>query len=256
MKFLSWNVNGIRAVERKHALDWIWTRDYDVIALQETKSHPDQLPHNLLCPPGYYSFFNSAIIKKGYSGVVLYVKQKPKEVIYGLDDLELDSQGRLITLVYKDYIICNGYFPNGGSATSNLEYKLRFFDSFLDFINRFKNKGYNVIFGGDINVAHCEIDLARPKANIKNTGFLPTEREWIDKVIKSGYVDVYRTLNPNKFDAYTYWDQKSHARVRNVGWRIDYWFVSNNLLDNVEYVTIMDEVLGSDHCPLEMSVTV
>ena len=254
MKLVSWNVNGIRALERKQADSWLWQGGFDVIAIQETKSHPDQFSEYLLKQAGYEAYFDSATIRKGYSGVALYVKQAPKEVIYGLPQAGFTEQGRLLTVVYDGYIICNGYFPNGGSKTSNLEYKLEFYEAFLAHINRYRDDGYHVIFGGDLNVAHNPIDLARPEANKKNTGFLPIERAWVDKVIEDGYIDVFRDLNPIKKDAYTYWDMKSRARDRNVGWRIDYWFVSDSLKDRVNAFNIYPEVLGSDHCPIVLDL--
>ena len=255
MKLLSWNVNGIRAIERKQADKWMWDKGYDVIALQETKSHPEQLSEYLLRQSGYEVFFDSAEIRKGYSGTALYVKQSPNEVIKGLPDAGFTDQGRLLTAVYDDYVICNGYFPNGGSKTSNLDYKLKFYNAFLDHVNAFVEDGYKVIFGGDLNVAHTEIDLARPKANEKNTGFLPIERAWVNKVIQSGYLDVFRTLNPKKTDVYTYWDMKSSARERNVGWRIDYWFVSDTLKDSLIEFKTLSNIDGSDHCPIVLDVS-
>ncbi len=256
MKLLSWNVNGIRAVERKQADLWLWEQDFDVIALQETKSHPEQLSEHLLQPKGYQSFWHSAEIRKGYSGVALYVKQSPNEIIQGLPDYNFTDQGRLLTAVYDTFVVCNGYFPNGGSKTSNLDYKLAYYQAFLDHVNTYKDQGLSVIFGGDLNVAHTEIDLARPDANKNHTGFLPIERAWVDDVIADGYADVFRLLNPTKTDVYTYWDQKSRARDRNVGWRIDYWFVSEDIKDRITTFDTKTEVQGSDHCPIVLDILI
>lgn len=254
MKLVSWNVNGIRAIERKQADTWLWSGEYDVIALQETKCHPDQLSDYLINQLGYHSYFVSATSRKGYSGVGFYVKQEPVEVISGIGIEEFDAQGRLITLVYDKFIIANGYFPNGGSKTAPLEFKLSFYEAFLSFINNWRDQGYQVIFGGDLNVAHTEIDLARPKENVTHTGFLPIERAWVDRVIASGYHDVFRYFNPQKTEVYTYWDQKSRARERNVGWRIDYWFVDETLLPQVKSFTTLTDIEGSDHCPIIMDI--
>lgn len=255
MKLVSWNVNGIRALERDQRDQWLWQNDFDVIALQETKASPDQLSELLHNPAGYYTYFNSATIRKGYSGVVFYVKHKPNQVIYGLPDEKFLGQGRLITLEYYNYVICNGYFPNGGSKTASLEYKLEFYDAFLEFINQYRDQGQQVIFGGDLNVAHTAIDLARPEANKNRIGFLPIERAWVDKLILEEYIDVFRYLNPTKTDVYTYWDLKSRARDRNVGWRIDYWFVDSSLVSQITDFITHTDILGSDHCPIELNLT-
>lgn len=258
MKLVSWNVNGLRAIERKQADEWLWQNDFDIIALQETKSNPDQLSDYLLSQAGYSAYFDSSTLRKGYSGVALYIKDdakhQPKEIINGLGIKEFDEQGRLLTAIYDGYIVCNGYFPNGGSKTASLEYKLSFYDTFLDFIESYRKDGYKVIFGGDLNVAHNAIDLARPEANVKNTGFLPIERAWVDRVIEAGYSDVFRYLNPKKAEVYTYWDMKSRARDRNVGWRIDYWFVSNDLLPMINAFDTKNDILGSDHCPIVIDI--
>lgn len=259
MKLVSWNVNGIRAIERKGSDAWLWDQDFDIIALQETKSSPDQLSNYLLDRENYIPYFESSTLRKGYSGVGLYINKKseqPKEIIRGFGVDKFDEQGRLITAVYDKYVVLNGYFPNGGSKTASLEYKLEFYEAFLDLINEYRESGKHVIFGGDLNVAHTPIDLARPKANEKNTGFLPIERAWVDRVIESGYVDVFRLLNPTKTDVYTYWDLKSRARDRNVGWRIDYWFVSDSLKDRINYFSTRNDIHGSDHCPVIVDIAV
>lgn len=266
MKIISWNVNGIRANIKKGSFDWLLRQNADMFCLQETKAHPDQLPAEVVTPFGYTSYFDHSKVRKGYSGVAIYVKitHTVSRVEYGFGIPELDQEGRQITLFFDHtgpknkgkphFVLINTYFPNGGGGPLRLDYKLRYYKAFLEYINRIRKEGYEVIFTGDVNTAHTEIDLARPKENMENTGFLPIEREWIDDVLGAGYVDTYRALNPEKVGAYTYWDMKTFARERNVGWRIDYFFVSKKLFENVKKSEIYAEVLGSDHCPLSITV--
>ncbi len=254
MKLISWNVNGIRAVHKKGNLGWLFESGADMICLQETKAHPDQLPEEVRNPKGYFSCFDHSKGRKGYSGVAIYSKVKPEKVEEGMGSSEFDQEGRLLVVYFKDFVLLNVYFPNGGGGPIRLKYKLEFYDIFLDFIDRLKKKGKKIIFCGDINTAHAEIDLARPKENIKNTGFLPIERAWMDKVLEHGYVDTFRCMYPNTKDAYTYWDMKTFARDRNVGWRIDYFFVSFDLKDKIKSTKIMDDVFGSDHCPIFLDI--
>ncbi len=250
MKFISWNVNGIRALHKKGQWDWLLTQKADIFCLQETKANPDQLPDEVRNPAGYHSFFDFPKEKKGYSGVAIYSKVKPEKVEYEMGVDVLDREGRLVTVYFKDFVFINVYFPNGGGGPVRLEYKLEFYKEFLKYINKLRKKGHNIIFCGDINTAHTEIDLARPKQNEENTGFLPIERAWIDDVVKNGFVDVFRYFYPEKKDAYTYWDMKTSARERNVGWRIDYFFVSSEIISEVQSMDIFDQVYGSDHCPI------
>nr|NIT58687.1 exodeoxyribonuclease III [Fodinibius sp.]NIW97458.1 exodeoxyribonuclease III [Phycisphaerae bacterium]NIY27270.1 exodeoxyribonuclease III [Fodinibius sp.] len=185
----------------------------------------------------------------------LYTKMEPSKVKYGLGVPELDKEGRMITAYYNDFVLLNIYFPNGGGGPARLKYKLDFYDAFLKYIENLRAGGHKIVFCGDVNTAHEAIDLARPKENEENTGFLPEERAWIDEVVAAGYVDVFRHLYPNKTGAYTYWDLKTRARDRNVGWRIDYFFVSGDLLPRVKDIKIRADVLGSDHCPVVMELT-
>lgn len=253
---ISWNVNGIRAWDKKGLYtDFFVQSDVDILCLQETKAHPEQLPGYLQNPEGYFSYFNSSQTKKGYSGVSVYTKIEPKKVIYGLENTELDQEGRQLTLIFEDFILINCYFPNGGGESHRLEYKLKYFDAFLKFLKKLEKINKNIIFCGDVNIAHTEIDLARPKENAKHVGFTPEERAKVDLFIKNDYVDVYRHLNPDKIK-YTWWDQKSRARERNVGWRIDYFFVHKNFLDSVDNVFIRDTILGSDHCPVACKIRI
>ncbi len=254
MQIISWNVNGIRAVHKKGQFDRILEENPDILCIQETKANPDQLPPEVLSPEGYHSYFHFPTQKKGYSGVAIYTKVKPLEVINDLGIPEMDQEGRLIMARFKDFILINTYFPNGGGAPERLEYKLAFYDHFLKYVEKLRKKTPNIIFCGDINVAHTEIDLARPKENSTHIGFLPIERAWVDKVISKNWIDVYRHFFPTATGAYTYWDQKSFARERNVGWRIDYFFTTKEFINKITSIEIMDNILGSDHCPVKITL--
>ena len=226
----------------------------DIFCLQETKASPEQVPDELRDVAGFSSFFSSSQTKKGYSGVALYSKIEPLSVIYGMGIKEFDQEGRLIGAEYEDFWLLNVYFPNGGQGPERLDYKMRFYDAFLVFIEKLR-KQKSVIFCGDVNTAHEEIDLARPKENEESTGFLPQERAWIDEVVDAGYMDVYRHFFPTKRDAYTYWDLFTHARDRNVGWRIDYFFVAREYIARIKKTEIHSEVYGSDHCPISITIS-
>jgi len=254
MKLISWNANGLRSLEKNGTWDAFLALDADIFCLQETKSEAEQLSEKLRSPLGYYSYFSSSKLKKGYSGVGLYSKVEPKEVFYGMGIPKFDDEGRIVGGDFGDFVLINIYFPNGGQGPERLAYKFEFYDAFLEFIDGFKKKGKSVIFCGDVNTAHEAIDLARPKENEENTGFLPEEREWIDEVIRHGYVDTFRYKNPTKKDAYSYWDQKTRARDRNVGWRIDYFFASQDLVPRIEKADILPHIFGSDHCPISLEL--
>jgi exodeoxyribonuclease III len=253
MKIISWNVNGIRALNKKPEFDWLFNQKADFICLQETKAHPDQLSNEILNPKGYLSYFDHSKTRKGYSGVVIYTKEEPLKVIYGLGKKDLDLEGRQISLIYKDFILVNCYFPNGGGEDYRLQYKLNYFDEFLKFIKKLEKINPNIIFCGDINIAHNEIDLARPKENSKEIGFLPIERAKLDKFYENHFVDVFRELHPKKVQ-YSWWDMKTRARDRNVGWRIDYFWTSKNLLKKVKQIKMQNEIFGSDHCPIVLEI--
>lgn len=248
MRLISWNVNGIRAISKKGFLEWFVRESPDILCLQETKCHPDQLTDQLLNIEPYHSFW-SAAERKGYSGVVIYTRQKPQEVIEGLGVEKFDHEGRTLIAVYDDFILYNIYYPNGGSGNKRVPFKISFYDAFLKHVNKHKKQGKNIIICGDFNTAHTEMDLARPKANVKNTGFLPEERAWISAFVKNGYVDTFRHLTPDG-GHYTWWDYKTRARERDVGWRLDYFFISQNFLPFLKKAFIMKMVLGSDHCPV------
>ena len=254
MRIVSWNVNGLRSVHRNG--DWepfLKGVKPDIFCLQEVKAEPDQLPEEVREPAGYSSFFAPCQIKKGYSGVALYSKIEPLSVIYGMGLPEFDQEGRLIGAEYEDFWLLNIYFPNGGRGPERLDFKLRYYDAFLAFCEGLRKKK-PVIFCGDVNTAHEAIDLARPEANKNTTGFLPEERAWVDEVINAGYVDIWRQQNPNRTEAYTYWDQLTRARDRNVGWRIDYFFVSQEFVPRIKKADIHPSIFGSDHCPLSITL--
>ena len=254
MKLVSWNVNGLRAVHRKGNWKDVWKLEPDVLCLQEIKADVADLPDETKEVTGYTALFNEGSSKKGYSGVALYAKESPETVEYKIGEERFDVEGRIITAYFRDFVLSNVYFPNGGQGPERLQYKLDFYDTFLSYIESVRSTGKKVIFCGDINTAHEEVDLARPKENEKNTGFLPEERAWIDEVIGLGYVDAYRTLHPHKTDAYSYWDLKTRARDRNVGWRIDYFFVDQALFQRVSDARIHTEIFGSDHCPISIEL--
>jgi exodeoxyribonuclease-3 len=250
MRIISWNVNGLRAVAKKGFLEWLYEGDADIVGLQETKAEPNQLPEDVRSPKGYFAHFSHSKVKKGYSGVALYSKKEPDKVEYGIGLPGFDDEGRVIIGHWGDLVVLNVYFPNGGGGPERLKYKLDFYDAFLLYVERLRKKGKKVVFMGDVNTAHEEIDLARPKANETNTGFLPEERAWLDEVVNHGWTDSFRHLYPRKVGAYSYWDMKTAARERNVGWRIDYIFLSPDLLPKLKSAGISANVYGSDHCPV------
>lgn len=254
MKIISWNVNGLRAVHKKGYFEQVLAEKPDILCLQETKSNPEQLPVELKEIPGYKAYFHFPTEKKGYSGTAIYTKVTPETVQNDLGVERMDKEGRLILAEFKGFALINCYFPNGGGSPDRLRYKLDFYDYFLEFIDKLHRKQPNILFCGDVNVAHETIDLARPKENETHVGFLPIERAWMDKLIKHGWTDVFRHFYPNKEGAYTYWDMKTFSRERNVGWRIDYFFSSPEMMKNIESIRILDGILGSDHCPLEITL--
>jgi exodeoxyribonuclease-3 len=257
MKIISFNVNGIRATFNKDKLLPVFKNEKpDILCLQETKASVSQLSDSIINIDGYKSFFVSSETKKGYSGVCVYTKVIPDKVEYklGTKEKELDMEGRTLILYFKKFVLINCYFPNGGMIEDRLKFKLRFYDEFLKKIEKIKKTGQKIIFCGDVNTAHNEIDLARPKENVKNTGFLPIERNWLDNVVKKGYIDIFRYLYPDKKDIYTYWDQKTKSRERNVGWRIDYFFVSQNIVSQIKDSYTIPQYDGSDHCPVVLEL--
>ncbi len=252
IRLVSWNVNGLRAVYKKGFLDWFADELPDVLCLQEIKAMEEQLPFELRSVPGYTPYYDSAE-RKGYSGVALYTSPEPQEVRCGFGDKRFDGEGRTLAADYGSFVLFNVYFPNGGQGPERLQYKLDFYESFLASIEKLRKKGRHIVVCGDVNTAHREIDLARPKENRKNTGFLPEERAWIDRLLEAGYIDTFRMFS-SEAGQYSWWDMKTRARERNVGWRLDYFFVSESLRDKVKSAGIMPEVTGSDHCPVELTL--
>ena len=248
LKLLSWNVNGYRAALKKGFGPFIGGCGADILGLQEVKSRPEQLTPADTDFPGYKYAWNCAE-RKGYSGVAAFYRQEPLEVSNGFGVERFDSEGRVIALEYPKFHLLNVYFPNGGQGPERLKYKLDFYDAFLDHIEKLRKTGKAVIFCGDVNTAHNEIDLARPKENAENSGFMPVERAWLDKISGKGWVDTFRAFHPEP-DQYTWWDYKTRARERNVGWRIDYYFINKEKASLVKDAFILPEVQGSDHCPV------
>jgi len=250
MKIISWNVNGIRAVYKKDFVKQFKKINADFFCLQEVKCQEGQVPEELLNFKGYYSYFSFAE-KKGYSGLAIFTKMKPLKVENKLGFKKFDDEGRILRLEYKDFILINFYFPHGGRAKENLDYKLEVYKNFLKYLGKIKDK--KVIIVGDFNIAHNEIDVDRPKANLNNIMFTPEERKKIDKIISLGFVDTFRKFN-KKGDNYTWWPYFANARERNLGWRIDYVFISKNLDVNLKKAFILKNVIGSDHCPVGVEI--
>lgn len=248
MKILSWNINGIRAGERKGIFDWVKEYSPDIICFQETKAHPNQLDAKILNLDGYHSYWDSAE-RKGYSGVATYSKKEPIQVSTGLGLAEFDAEGRLLETEFEDFVLLNVYFPNGKKDAQRLQYKLDFYKAFLKFILRKRAEGKKVIFCGDVNTAHKPIDLARPEANRKISGFLPIECKWLDQVIEAKFIDTLREFHSEP-NLYSWWDLKTGARQRNIGWRIDYFFIDQALKSKLKDAFILPEIEGSDHCPV------
>ena len=255
MKLFSWNVNGIRAVDKKGFYSWFMKESPDVLCLQEIKALPEQVPSHLRNAPGYYISWNSASSRKGYSGVVTYSKIKPLSVETGFGVEKFDSEGRVLISKFEGFTLFNIYFPNGKKNQERLDFKLDFYNTFLGYADNLKAEGENIVVCGDFNTAHKEIDLARPKENEKISGFLPVERAWIDTFIDHGYVDTFRYFN-KELDQYSWWDFKTRARERNVGWRIDYFFVNQGFMKHVKNGFILQDVMGSDHCPVGIEIEV
>lgn len=254
IKILSWNVNGLRASYKKGFLDWLIKEKPDILCVQETKASEEQLPDQIKNVEGYDTYFSSAD-KKGYSGVGLFTKQKPDSIKRGFGIKKFDNEGRILIADYKKFILLNIYFPNGKASKERLDYKMDFYDALLDYLDQLKvkNKNKNLVICGDVNTAHTKIDLSRPKQNENVSGFLPEERMWIDKLISHGFIDTFRIFN-DEGGNYTWWDLKSRARIRNVGWRIDYFFICENLRKKIKSAFIMSEVMGSDHCPIGIEI--
>ena len=248
MRLLSWNVNGYRAVLKKGFAGFLAASGADVLGLQEVKACAGQLTERDRAVAGYASAWNCAE-RRGYSGVAAFYRKEPLSVSNGFGEPRFDAEGRVIALEYPEFHLLNVYFPNGGLGPERLRYKLDFYEAFLARVERLRKTGKAVVFCGDVNTAHREIDLARPKENVENSGFMPIERAWLDKITALGWVDTFRAFHPEP-GRYTWWDYKTRARERNVGWRLDYFFVNREKAGLVKDAFILPEVQGSDHCPV------
>ena len=252
MKLVSWNVNGIRAALRKGAMDYFTAVDTDVICLQETKAHPGDVQH-VVWPKGYEPFWNSAD-KKGYSGTVVLTRVKPIEVTYGLKAPAHDREGRVVTAEFEQFYLVNVYQPNSQRGLTRLEYRTQEWDPvFLAYLRKLEKKGKPVVFCGDLNVAHTELDLTNPKTNRRNAGFTDEERGNFSTVLSKGFVDTFREFEKGN-GHYTWWSQMMNCRARNIGWRVDYFVASEKLRPALKRAWISPEVMGSDHCPVGLEL--
>lgn len=248
MKFVTWNVNGLRAARKKGFDEFFRAVDADIFAIQETKMQEDQKD---FAYDGYYEYWNSAD-KKGYSGTLIYTKKEPLSVVYGIDGLGYNDEGRVITLEYDNFYFVNTYVPNAQPELARLDYRMEFEDNFRDYLVRL-DKVKPVILCGDLNVAHTEIDLKNPKSNEKNPGFTIEERTKFQMLLDAGFTDSFRYLYPDVIK-YTWWSYRFNARANNAGWRIDYFVVSNKINSNIKEVKLLNEIHGSDHCPVEIDI--
>ncbi len=253
MQIITWNVNGLRAALTKNALDYVKTQAADIICLQEIKTRPEQLDEKQIQSISpYYAIWNPAE-RLGYSGVASLYINKPNAQELGFRNPQFDGEGRVIQMQYTDFRLFNIYFPNGQRDQGRLKYKLDFYLNLLTFLDHLHKQGENIILCGDFNTAHREIDLRNPKENETTSGFLPEERAMLDMYLQHGFVDIYRYLYPERVQ-YTWWTYRFNARIRNIGWRLDYFLVSESLVKRVKDVMILDEVLGSDHCPVSLEL--
>ena len=254
IEIISWNVNGIRAVGNKDALKWVDEREPDILCLQEIKALEDQIPDGLFEKEYSDTIVNSAT-KKGYSGTMTWSTLQND---YNSTCLDIDTtaEGRIVETHYGDIVLFNVYFPNGQKDDERLAHKMKFYDDFLAYCEKLREDGKSIIICGDVNTAHKEIDLKNPKANSKKSGFLPIERDWMDKLINTGYIDTFRYVHGDAIDKYSWWSYRAGARNRNVGWRIDYFFVSEDLAENLEDAFILNDIMGSDHCPVGIRITI
>ena len=256
MRLECWNVNGLRAAYRKGFLTYLDKESPDVLCVQEVKASEEKLPSDLKEVPGYHFYLSSPSGEEdqGWSGVALYSRQAPNKVEFGFGDEKFDGEGRIIVAHYNDFVLLNIYFPNGKASKDRLAFKLEFYEAFLGFSKKLMRSRKQLIVCGDVNTAHREIDLARPKENSKVSGFLPEERAWLDRFLEAGLIDTYRELDPSP-GKYTWWDLKTGARERNVGWRIDYFYITKGLRKRLKRSYIRAEVQGSDHCPIGIELS-
>jgi len=251
MKLISWNVNGLRAAINKGFLEFFNQEQADIFCLQETKLQPDQIDLTL---EGYEQYWNSAE-KKGYSGTAVFTKIPPQKVTYGIGKEEHDHEGRIITLEYETFYLVNCYTPNSKQELERLDYRMIWEDEIRTYLKGLE-KNKPVIYCGDLNVAHQEIDLKNPKTNTKNAGFTKEERQKMTALLESGFIDTYRYIYPETTGVYTWWSYRFHAREKNAGWRIDYFITSQALKENIKKAIIYDQILGSDHCPVGLEIEI
>lgn len=252
MKIYSWNVNGLRAAVRKNFLDFLSKEDPDILAIQETKLQEEQIPQEIKDQIQYHKYWNFAQ-KKGYSGVTVFSKLEPEKVEYSIGDPAYDKEGRLLILHFPDFVFINCYFPNGKMSEERLQFKLNYYDKMFELMQKLREEGKNVIVCGDYNTAHKEIDLANPKDNEDTSGFLPIERAWLDKLVENDWIDTFRHYNQEP-KQYSWWTYRFGARRRNIGWRIDYFFVNKEFMAKVKDAFIKQEIMGSDHCPIGIEI--
>jgi exodeoxyribonuclease-3 len=250
MKITTWNINGIRAALGKEAFLWLNEYQPDVVCLQEIKAKEDQIDTQYFESLGYKCVWNPAE-RPGYSGTGTLYKIHPASSSFGMGVQRFDCEGRIIQSSFPDFELFNIYFPNGGQECERVSFKLEFYENLLDYCKNLMVSGKEIIITGDFNTAHKEIDLKNPKANQKNTGFLPEEREWVDKYLSEGFHDIFRILNPDLVK-YTWWTYRFNARLHDVGWRIDYFLITEKLIKRVKEVVTHSEILGSDHCPVTL----
>jgi len=252
MEIVSFNVNGLRAIIKKGFKEWFKNENPDILCLQEIKATKEKLKGVTIAPENYHSYWNPGK-RAGYSGVITFSKEEPLDVQFGMGIEKFDTEGRLIRTKYQDFTLLNVYFPNGKMSEERLKFKLDYYDAFLEFSENLKKKGEELIITGDFNTAHKEIDLANPKENEKYSGFLPIEREWLNKLVSKGYIDTFRLFHPEG-KRYTWWTYRFKARERNIGWRIDYFFITGGLMDRVRDSIILKDVYGSDHAPILIEI--
>ncbi|MBM3762412.1 MAG: exodeoxyribonuclease III [Acidobacteria bacterium] len=255
VRIASWNVNGIRACTKSGLADWVRSDDADVVMLQEVRADAHQIPEEITGLEGYQQNWFAATVKKGYSGTGILSKQAPKKVTAGLGYEEFDGEGRVLTAEFEGFVAVSAYFPNSQDGGRRLDYKLRYCDAMAGHLAKLSRKGKPVVLGGDYNIAPYPIDLARPKDNEKNPGYLPEERAWMDQFLKSGWTDTWRELHPEEVK-YSWWTARAGARERNVGWRIDFHVVQKKHKDRLRGADLLNEVRGSDHCPVTVELVV
>lgn len=253
MRLVSWNVNGIRAAIRNGFWEWLSTDAPDIVCLQETRIAAEQVTDEMHTPPEYHASWHSAQ-RKGYSGVATFSRQMSKAVHEGMGQRKFDVEGRVLISEHGGFTLVNAYFPSGRRGLERVAYKIEFYDTLLEYSTGLRSQGHRLVVCGDFNTAHQPIDLARPKQNVKTSGFLPEEREALTRWLESGFVDVFRHAHPDA-EAYTWWTYRFNARARNIGWRIDYFLVADELMTHVQDARILTDVMGSDHCPIELQLT-